>query len=252
MFRMLEIINNNRRLESTGQRSISRQPRGQFNFRNGYNHRNVRTNLNRSITTTPSTITPSNSIVMTQNPVLQTPIHLNYLFYDTMIDVCANNLTTELSPNSSVQANGYYFSTFQYNHLNVRFFHNDALNVENISETLEHVITNINDREIQTILDEWADNNNTAEVMNNSLNQFQNMKNSDELIGKIGENVTHGEYIKYSSLLKNSSCPILLCEFQNDDIVSIFNGCKHAIHGSTYSKFVETFTKCPLCNNKLF
>jgi len=71
-------------------------------------------------------------------------------------------------------------------------------------------------------------------------------------IKKIEENITSGSYKEYKKRVKNDICPITMNNFEDDDIVSIFNGCSHAINQTTKDKFISIFVKCPLCNLALF
>jgi hypothetical protein len=260
---MQSIINNRRstpprtRHSSTNtalRRSTQRATtsRRQFELNNGYHHLQERSSNTRAES---ARFAPTIISATVQTP----PSSLRYNLFQTSIDVCANNLTSELennNENSSIlqNNNNRYYSTFEYESLSIRFFHNEPLGLQNIDDAIENVIDNINNREIQNILNDFQNSglNEMSEFINNTLHDDNTTINDSDVIRKIEENVTHGEYIHYVSDLKNHTCPILLCDFEDDDIVSIFNLCNHAIHESTYDKYVKTFTKCPLCNNKLF
>jgi len=220
----MQHIMNNRRPH------IRNLTRSHFEFNNGYNR------LPRSSKSNDS----SNAIIEEQlSYEIETNysdeeegIALQYRLFNVIIDICANIITSEL-PNF-INPRPYY-STFQIDEHDVRFFHEQLLNSQNIGYEMEYVIGNIDDRTVQQIL-----NTNNAQI------------NSEEIIKKINNNVARGEYINYVSILKNHTCPILLNDFVNTDIISIFKLCNHAIDESTYEKYVKTFTKCPLCNHKLF
>jgi len=225
--------------------------RHHFELNNGYHNLENRRSNTRTEPVIPAPV--ENSVTV------QTPSTiLRYNLFQNFIDVSANNLTSELyENNNSIQLqndNSRYYSTFEYESLSIRFFHNEVLDVQNIDESIESVIDSINNREMQNILNDFQNNeiNEITQFTNNTLHNDNTTINDSEVIKKIEENVTHGEYIHYVSVLKNDTCPILLSDFVDDDIVSVFNLCNHAIHQSTYDKYVKTFTKCPLCNNKLF
>ena len=262
---MRNIINNNQSRENNSRNhSIQRR---QFGFRNGYNYREQSQTSQTSHTSQRSQTSEShqsntnnrNLEVSHTQPVLPAPSTFYYNLFQRSIDICANNLTSELlndSANNRVLQNNYnrYYSTFDYDSLSIRFFHNEILNLDNINDAIENVIQNINNREIQNLLDDFhdMDENETSEFINSALYNERATINSQETIAKINNNITHGEYVHYSSCMKNDVCPILLAEFKDDDIISMFNLCNHAIHESTCEKYVQTFTKCPLCNHKLF
>ena len=52
------------------------------------------------------------------------------------------------------------------------------------------------------------------------------------------------------SRIKNDICPILQTEFEDKDLIRVFE-CNHAIHASTFDDFISHFRKCPLCNRVL-
>lgn len=252
---MQSIINNrrvNRRHQATSasintlpRRIIQRYMRRHFEFNNGYNRPPYAQGG-----LVPPTVSTSDD---------ELPSILQYRFIETDIDVYVNNLTSDLEnsyENSIVlQYNSnQYYSTFAYGSLNIRFFHNEPLNQQNMDDAMENVVHNINNREIENILSDFENSemDEMSEITNNTLHDDNTTTNTYEIINKIEENVTRGVYEQYVSVLKNHTCPILLCDFENTDIIAIFKLCNHAIHESTYDKYVRTFTKCPLCNNKLF
>lgn len=259
---MRNIMNSRRRTN----RDIVNQPRHndatnnrrEYGFNNGYNRLQSIASHDNSNTVVGSSRPAENSAgTMSNNEGI--PTTLQYNLFHTIVDVCANNLTTELYNNDytehiSHHNNNSYYSTFEYESLSVRFFHNEHLNLQNINNVIESVIDNINDQELHTLLNYYQsdDLGETDEFMNNPRPNNNATDNIDEIIEQIHENVTHGEYIDYVAILKNHSCPILLNDFVNKDTISVFKLCNHAIHSSTYEKYVKTFTKCPLCNQKLF
>jgi hypothetical protein len=248
---MRNIINNNeRRTNRIPNRRMS--VRREFGFRNGYNQliqpQPQPQIQNYSNTISENTTDVSNSPIYNQNSAneLETLSTLQFQMFDVFININVNNLSSELRNNANPRR---YFSEFSYEELNIRFFHSEILNHQNIGNEIEDVLNNINEREFQNILNDFHDD----EMNNDSFHNDNNsLTNSTEIIGQINKNISHGKYVYYSSILKNHTCPILLSDFENDDIVSVFNLCNHAIHESMCEKYVKTFTKCPLCNNKLF
>tara|TARA_A100001011_G_scaffold399628_1_gene509213 strand:- start:7479 stop:8270 length:792 start_codon:yes stop_codon:yes gene_type:complete len=261
MFNMRNIINEQTRIGRQRDQRPHQQSnrnlhirRRQFQFRNVYNSRRGLTSTNNNSNTVIDQPSTNNT-----NADESAPSSLQYNLFNALIDVSANNLTTNLYSNevpehSAQYNNNAYYSTFEYDSLNIRFFHNEQLNLENINDAIDNVIDNINNREIQNILNDFQNNDmsDTTNFINNTLHDDSAIVNSEEIIQKINKNITHGKYVDYGSVLKNHSCPILLSDFENKDTVSIFNLCNHAIHESSYEQFAKTFTKCPLCNNKLF
>lgn len=273
MFNLMNvIINNNRNSSANNNRnSTANNNRNShtnnlirtrnFNFNSGYNSNNrinpqqiepEQTEISDNISNTFTEISTQRSIPTI--PAIPTiPVNLVYTIFNTIIDISSNIHSTNLfhDPNEhiNIQRNEYY-SAFTYESLNIRFFHNEIINESNVNNMVESVISSINEREIQHLLNEFEEdeNNNFA---NNSLHNNNSNENSEEIKNKINNNITQGEYGNYAPILKNSSCPILLTEFQEDDIVVMFNLCEHAIHGSTYEKFIKLFKKCPLCNSNL-
>ena len=261
MFNMRNIMNEQTRIgrqthqtpHQQGNRNLHIRRR-QFEFRNGYNSRRDSTSTNDNSNTVIEPPSTNNT-----NDDESAPSSLHYNLFNTFIDVCANNLTTNLYSNedpehSAQYNNNAYYSTFEYDSLSIRFFHNEQLNLHNINDANDNVIDNINNREIQNIRNDFQNNDmsDITDFINNTLHDDNAILNSEEIIQKINGNVIHGEYVHYAFVLKNHSCPILLSDFENDDTVSIFKLCNHAIHKSSYEQFAKSFTKCPLCNNKLF
>ena len=208
------------RPQQQGNRNVHNRRR-QFEFSNGYNSRRTSTSTNENSNTVIEP--PTNNT--NDGDDAGAPSSLQYNLFNALIDVCANNLTTNLNSNevpehSAQYNNNAYYSTFEYDSLSIRFFHNEQLNLQNINDAIDNVIDNINNREIQNILNDFQNNDmsDTTDFINNTLHDDSTRLNSEEIIQKINENVTHGEYVHYVSVLKNHSCPILLNDFENDDM----------------------------------
>lgn len=237
---MRNIINNQRARSSN-----SRRPRENFIINNGYNRLQSTPNNSNTIPQIENdvSINSENIIPEDEDEELESELSniIHYQLFSTDINVYVNNLTSELENNFNPNP---YYSTFEYESFNIRFFHNEVLNPENINNHIDNVIHNINEIEVQNIL-------NNIEESQDSQSQSQR-ENTPEIINKIEESTLHDKYKKHALTLKNCTCPVLLKDFEDDDIVSIFILCNHAIDKSTYDRYVKTFTKCPLCNNKLF
>lgn len=242
---MRNIINNSQRRSNRPPPQQMQARRRQYGFRTGYNQTNQfqRQSNSNTLPEIPATISPDSNTPISEDEI-RIPSTLQYQLFDVFININVNNLSSELINNINPR---HYFSEFSYEGLNIRFFHNEILNYQNIGNEIESVLNNINEREFQNILDNFHEN----ETINNTLHNNLHM-NSREIIEQIKKHIIHGEYVHYASILKNHTCPILLTDFENEDIVSIFTLCNHAIHESTCEKYTKTFTKCPLCNHKLF
>ena len=89
----------------------------------------------------------------------------------------------------------------------------------NINNEIDGVLNSINEREVQNILNNFQ-NNETDEFINNTLHN-NTLANSDEIIEQIKDNTEQGEYNCYKSILRNHTCPILLSDFLDNDIISL-------------------------------
>ena len=250
-------IMNNRQMRTNRTHNRQQQVRRQFGFSNGYNQSSQLQSQNYS-----DTFPENRSVVrnrLTSAPISENeainPSIMQCQIFNISINVNVNNLSSELSNNINPPR---YFSEFSYEGLNIRFFHNEPLNYQNIGNEIESVLNNINEREFQNILNDFNDfnhfnDNEMNELINDALSDENvSLANTPKIIEKIHQNITHCEYVHCSPTLKNHTCPILLSDFEDKDIVSMFKLCNHAIHESTCEKYIKTFTKCPLCNNKLF
>ena len=204
MFDMRNIMNgrNGRQAHQTHQRPQQQGNRNvqirrrQFEFSNGYNSHRTSTSTNENSNTVIEP--PTNNT--NDGDDTGAPSSLQYNLFNTFIDVCANNLTTNLYSNevpehSAQYNNNAYYSTFEYDSLSIRFFHNEQLNLQNINDAIDNVIVNINNREIQNILNDFQNNDmsDTTDFINNTLHDDSTRLNSEEIIQKINENFTLGE-----------------------------------------------------------
>ena len=247
---MRNIMNNTQKRSNTTSTRQMQARRRQYVFHTGYNKSTQSQKENYSNTLPESRTTVSNSLTnntFTENEI-RIPSTLQYQIFNTFINININNLSSELT---NIVNPLHYFSEFSYEWMNIRFFHNEILNYENIGNEIESVLNNINEREIQNILNDFHANEMNEFIDDTLHNDNSSHMNSREIMEQINENITHGVYVHYASVLKNHTCPILLTDFENDDIVSIFNLCNHAIHESISEKYTKTFTKCPLCNHRL-
>lgn len=251
-----------RQNQNTASNSSIRPQRSVFNLNNGYNihHPPPQTTSSSPNTSSPTPAPPPPSpSPHTYNSIPtniedediseyeEIPSSLQHQLFNSTIQVDTNNLTSEL-PN--VFNPNHYYSTFEYESINIRFFHNIPMNIQNINNEIDSVLNSINEREVRNLLNNFQ-NNETDEFVNNTLHN-NTLANSEEIIQQIKENTLHGEYFHYKSVLNNHTCPVLLSDFLDDDIISLFKSCNHAIHESTFDKYSKTFVKCPLCNHKLF
>jgi hypothetical protein len=248
---MRNIMNNTQRRSNRPPPQQMQARRRQYGFRNGYNQSNQFQRQSNSNTSPHNLMSVDRHQI--RHPIseneIRIPSTLQYQMFNIFININVNNLSSELINNMNPQQ---YFSEFSYEGLNIRFFHNEILNYQNIGSEIESVLNNINEREFQNILNDFYVDEMNEYIDDTLHNDNSSHMNSREIIKQINKNITHGEYVHYASILKNHTCPILLTDFENEDIVSIFTLCNHAIHESTCEKYTKTFTKCPLCNHKLF
>ena len=211
---MRNIMNNNQRRNNGPSRRTSVQEpsrnsnqqtlRRHFEFNNGYN----------SFQQLQSSTSPIIALSTNNDNERLLPTTLSYHFFETNIDICANNLTSELFTNylnEGALQNNHYYSTFEYESLSIRFFHNEILDSQNINDAIEIVIQNINNREIQNLLNDFSqyEESESVDFINNTIYHDNVSINSQETIEKIHQNISRGEYLHYSATLKNHTCPIL-------------------------------------------
>ena len=232
----------------------NRRNNNNFFFFNGYTRDNF-TNPNTTTTNHVSAERAENSnTILTStfqpppptrvtSPILPT-IRFQSTYSNTSIDVNAN-----------IQDENYshpYYSTFTYNDLDIRYFHNNILNETNTQEIIDTLLQNINNAEIDQLINNIQEYN-TENFIDNTLNDAPtNSENDNETIKKILDNIIETTYLEHKHIIKNHTCPILLNDFIDDDIIAVFKLCNHAIDESVKIKFVKTFTKCPLCNLNIF
>ena len=78
-----------------------------------------------------------------------------------------------------------------------------------------------------------------------------NITNDNDTKEKIFSKVKSGKYKELKNEIINDTCPINLTEFSDNDNVSIFINCNHAILEEYLDDFALNCKKCPLCNNSL-
>ena len=127
-----------------------------------------------------------------------------------------------------------YYSLFQYNDLNIRYYHNEWIQTQESINIVNSILYFMNDTEVTPLLGDSTRTNNDT--------------NTIELIKEKSEKATYAD-MKHSII--NDQCPILLLPFENDSIVYFFKNCCHALDASVFEQFVQTFQKCPLCNDSL-
>jgi hypothetical protein len=164
-----------------------------------------------------------------------------------------SNLSIDVSVN--IQDENYshpYYSTFTYNDLDIRYFHNSVLNESNTQEIIENLLQNINNAEIDQLINNIQEYNSENFIDNTFNDPIPNRENNDEITKKILDNIKETTYSEDKHTIKNHTCPILLNDFEDDDTIIVFKSCNHAIDESVKIKFIKTFTKCPLCNLNIF
>ena len=230
-------------LPSISRSSTNRTPN--FTFNNGYNRRSTISSSESNVSPSPSP--PSLVLVPQDNSMLNNSLENNivqiqYNYMNNIIDISANNISDRNEANE-------YYSSFVYNDLNINFYHNILLNNENTDFIINNLLENLNNAEINNLLDNLQDS------IDNSFLESQQQNsayiNNEKIIQNMNNNISEDKYINCKSKLKNNICPILLEEFSDNDEISIFELCNHAIFKDVKEKYLQTFIKCPLCNCKL-
>lgn len=237
--RTMSFSRNNQRISNLNVTNRARNNiRSDFQINTGYNRpRNSR----QASQTRQTRQTPSSP---------RTPSTLSFHYLNSLIDVSANNISRYNNVQSSTnQENENYQSSFIYGGLDIQFYHNVLLSQTNVEEFVISVLNNINYQEITNIMDEINDD--FTNFISDSENS-ESLEEREQQIKLIESNITTGAYKTYKKIIKNDICPITLSNFQEEDIIAFFHHCYHAIDASTKTKFVNTFTKCPLCNQILF
>ena len=131
-----------------------------------------------------------------------------------------------------------YYSLFQHNDVNIRYYHNERLQNQDSVEIINSILRYMYENEIQEDVPLLED-------------EPRQRKNDETVIQRIRSNSSKSCFSHIKDKIRNDVCPILLTEFQEDSSVYYFNSCLHALDESMYEQFVSTFQKCPLCNGSL-
>ena len=144
---MQSIMNHNMNNNSSSNRHRrqQRQRRDHLVFNNGYNtfqpSQQIPTPQPPPPSPPPPSPSPSQSPPPPQNNSYsntlsengqdyeEIPSSIQHRLFNTIIEVNANNLTSHLHNNANPNQ---YYSNFEYESLNIRFFHNEPLNIQNI------------------------------------------------------------------------------------------------------------------------
>lgn len=214
-------------------------PRRNIQMNTGYNNRQIN---NVSNTMRHPSLSPTTPVSAPRPRTTST--HLSTYYSNTFIEISANNIVNN---GEDFQVSESMYSNFAYNGLDIHFYHNNILDETNVDDIIVGVLSNINYQDIDTIMDE-INGSSIEQITNEELLEIE----KNNRIKKIEENITSGSYKECKKIVKNDICPITMNSFEDDDIVSIFNGCSHAINQITKDKFISIFVKCPLCNHPLF
>ena len=143
------------------------------------------------------------------------------------------------TPLESNESTSTYFSLFEYNDYNIRYHHNERIHYDDSLEIINSILQYIYEPDFDPEFEE-------PEF---APEPFKG--NDDNTKNHIMKNMLEAQYkdVKYG--LKNDSCPILYCAFEDNDPVCVFKPCNHGIHQSTQDQFLYHFQKCPLCNVSL-
>ena len=150
-----------------------------------------------------------------------------------------NNTPIFSTPLESNESTSNYYSLFEYNDYNIRYHHNERIHYDDSLEIINSILQYIYEPDFDPEFEE-------PEF---APEPFKG--NDDNTKNHIMKNMLEAQYkdVKYG--LKNDSCPILYCAFEDNDPVCVFKPCNHGIHQSTQDQFLYHFQKCPLCNVSL-
>ena len=150
-----------------------------------------------------------------------------------------NNTPIFSTPLESNESTSIYYSLFEYNDYNIRYHHNERIHYDDSLEIINSILQYIYEPDFEPEFEE----------PDFEPEPFKG--NDDNTKNHIMKNMLEAQYkdVKYG--LKNDSCPILYCAFEDNDPVCVFKPCNHGIHQSTQDQFLYHFQKCPLCNVSL-
>ena len=172
----------------------------------------------------PTPTTLSISPAVNQNSVFS--IEFNHLASTPVF-------STQLEENTNIynyMETSNYYSLFHYNDMNIRYYHNEWIQTQESVNIMNSILHFIQD---------------------NDTNESSERRNDANTIYFIQENSEKAMYSDTKHIVINDQCPILLTPFEDDSMIYYFKNCCHALDESVFEKFVQTFQKCPLCNNPL-
>lgn len=181
----------------------------------------------------PSTPPPSApSAPSTPTPIR--PSHHSAIHTTTNI----SNTPIFSAPLESNENTSNYYSLFEYNDYNIRYYHNQRIQYDDSLEIINSILQYIYEPE-------------DPEFEEPHFEPEPFKGNDDNMKNLIMRNMFEAQYKNVKNGIKNDSCPILYTPFEDNDTICVFKQCNHGIHQSTQDQFLYHFQKCPLCNVSL-
>ena len=150
------------------------------------------------------------------------------------IPIFSTRLEENLNRSNYFDTSNYY-SLFQYNDLNIRYYHNNWIQEQESFDIVNSIVQYIADAESTPFLDDAPPSH----------------QNDIGTIQLIREKTQHANYKDLKHSILNDQCPILLTPFEDNTRICFFKNCLHALDASVVEQFTSTFKKCPLCNDSL-
>lgn len=142
------------------------------------------------------------------------------------------------APLESNENTSNYYSLFEYNDYNIRYYHNQRIQYDDSLEIINSILQYIYEPE-------------DTEFEEPHFEPEPFKGNDDNMKNLIMCNMFEAQYKNVKNGIKNDSCPILYTPFEDNDTICVFKQCNHGIHQSTQDQFLYHFQKCPLCNVSL-
>lgn len=105
---------------------------------------------------------------------------------------------------------------------------------------------------LRSLIDFQTNDGVNTQVLNNSMYDIGgHIENDEDEINTIRTKLSYEIYKNVKHIVKNDTCPISYCEFNDDDEIIIMNPCYHCLSKDFEQQFLKNCFKCPLCNYQL-
>lgn len=143
---------------------------------------------------------------------------------------------------AAMQTRTRYYTRFEYFGYDFTFHHQTLLSPNEADFVLQQILSQIYEHEERFGIETGLQSRTLRTVGNNELVKQDILKHIVQTL--------YTTQVK--RIIKNDSCPICLDQFAlESDEVCYFTTCFHAFKACFKEKFINTFTKCPLCNVSL-